>query len=133
MVNFVNGSMYCIYFGKTVGSEINDEHFGIVFNIKSNDNMVLCIPMTSPKEKHFLTEKDFNDRNYLKLKYPHTYYIKDTDSIVLIDQMRVISKKRLKSIYVDPETGIQKVFCDEEMDIIKIKIEKFMYSILYKK
>ncbi len=95
--------------------------------------MVFCIPMTSPKEKHFKTLEDFQNRNYLKLKYPHTYYLGETDSIVLIDQLRVISINRVREIYEYPETNVQTVISDTELDIIKIKIEKFIESILHKK
>lgn len=130
--NFIDGSMYCTFFGKTIGSEINEEHFSIVFNIKNNANMVFCIPLTSPKEKHFKTIEDFNSRNYLELKYPHTYYISQTDSIALIDQMRVISVKRLRQIYKDPITNKMIYLRPEELDIIKIKIEKFIKSVLHK-
>lgn len=129
--NFMDGSMYLTHFGNTVGAEINDEHYSIVFNIKNNDNLVFCIPLTSPKPKHFRTLEDYNRRNYLKLKYPHTYYISQTDSIALIDQIKVISVKRLNKIYKDDD-GKLVYLRDEELDIIKIKIEKFIKSILHK-
>ncbi len=131
--NFIDGSMISIHFGKTVGAEINNEHYSIVFNIKNNDNMVFCIPLTSPKMKHFKTEKDFNERNYLQLKYPHTYYIAQTDSIALIDQLRVISIDRLRHFHTDPTTGKMITLYPEELDIIKLKVEKFIKSILHKK
>ena len=130
--NFVDGSMYNTHFGKTIGSEINAEHFSIVFNIKNNDNMIFCIPLTSPKEKHFKTLEDYNNRNHLKLKYPHTYYIAQTDSIALIDQMKVISIDRLRQIYTDPDTGKMVYLNEVELNNIKIKVEKFIKSVLYK-
>lgn len=131
--NFVDGSMYITHFGNTVGSEINNEHYSIVFNIKNNDEMVFCIPLTSPKPKHFKTPEDFERKNYLALKYPHTYYIHQTNSIALIDQMKVISSKRLGKIYTEEVTNKQVYLRPEELDIIKVKIEKFIKSILYKK
>lgn len=129
--NFVDGSMYLTHFGNTVGAEINDEHYSIVFNIKNNDNLVFCIPLTSPKPKHFRTQEDYDNRNYLKLKYPHTYYISQTDSIALIDQIKVISIRRLNKIYKDDNEKLV-YLRDEELDIIKIKVEKFIKSVLHK-
>ena len=130
---FIDGSMYNIHFGKTVGCEINNEHYSIVFNIKNNSKMVFCIPLTSPKPKHFKSIEDFNNKNYLGLKYPHTYYIQQTNSIALIDQMKVISVDRLGKIYTEEDTGKQVYLRPEELDIIKVKIEKFIKSVLHKK
>lgn len=36
---FADGSMFLVHFGKTVGAEINDEHYSIIFNIKNNENI----------------------------------------------------------------------------------------------
>ncbi|HIS11492.1 MAG TPA: hypothetical protein IAB40_00105 [Candidatus Onthocola stercoravium] len=48
--NYKNGSVYHINFGKTFHPEIKSKHLGILFTINSTNNMVLCIPMTSPKK-----------------------------------------------------------------------------------
>ena len=50
------GKIYHINFDGYKGSEINNIHLGIVFNIPKINNMVFCIPLTSPKLKHFKTE-----------------------------------------------------------------------------
>lgn len=103
-----NGSVYHINFGRTFHPELKSKHLGILYNIDTTNNMMLCLPMTSPKEKHFKTAEAFNNRDYLNLKYPHLYYIKETDSIVLLEQFRTISKGRIESQYKDPQTN-QKV------------------------
>ena len=131
--NFVDGSMYNTHFGDTVGVEINNEHYSIVFNIKNNEELVFCIPLTSPKPKHFKSKEAYEKKDYLQLKYPHTYYIAQTNSIALIDQLKVISKNRLGKIYVDEQTGRRVYLKPEELDLIKIKIEKFIKSVLHKK
>lgn len=61
--------------------------------------MVFCIPLTSPKAKHFKDLQSFNNRNHLNLKYQNLIYIKRTDSIALLDQMRSISTYRLLKPY----------------------------------
>ena len=88
----INGSVYHINFGRTFHPELKDKHLGILFNIDTTNNMVLCLPMTSPKEKHFKSLDGYVDRDKSQLKYAHTYYIKETDSIVLLEQARMISK-----------------------------------------
>ena len=50
-----------------------------------------------PKEKHFKNLDAFTKRDYLQLKYPHLYYLKETDSIVLMEQFRTISTSRIES------------------------------------
>lgn len=130
--NFVDGSMYNTHFGKTVGVEINNEHYSIVFNIKNNGNLVFCIPLTSPKPKHFIDKEAYERRDHNKLKYTHTYYIQQTDSIALIDQLKVISVNRLGKIYKEEGTGKLVYLRPEELDLIKIKVEKFIKSVLHK-
>ncbi|MDE5587484.1 MAG: type II toxin-antitoxin system PemK/MazF family toxin, partial [Bacilli bacterium] len=98
---YIDGSVYHINFGRTFHPELKAKHLGILFNIKSSNNMVLCLPMTSPKEKHFNTIEGFNNRNIHDLKYPHLYYVKETDSMVLFEQFRTISKARIESQYKD--------------------------------
>ena len=51
----LNGQIYNIDFSGNKGSEINSIHLGIIFTIPKVNNMVFCIPLTSPKEKHFKT------------------------------------------------------------------------------
>lgn len=114
-----NGSVYHINYGKTFHPELKSKHLGILYNIDTCDNMVLCLPMTSPKEKHFETLEDFKNRNYLKLKYPHLYYIKETDSIILLEQFRTISKSRIESQYKNVKTGKKIVLSELEQEKIK--------------
>ena len=90
-----NGQFYSINFTGNIWSEINKIHLGIIYTIPGIKNMVFCIPLTSPKLKHFKTKIDFNNRNHLELKHQNLIYIKETDSIALLDQMRSISIYRL--------------------------------------
>ena len=64
-----NGQIFYINFSGYKGSEINDTHLGIVFRLPNVKNMVFCIPLTSPKRKHFKSIEAFNNRNYNELKY----------------------------------------------------------------
>lgn len=89
--------------------------------------MVFCIPLTSPKEKHFKTVNDFNSRNYLELRYQNLVYINQTDSIALLDQMRSISTKRLLSTYHDI------VLNDENIQLLTLKATKYLRNVLKQK
>ena len=64
-----NGEIYYINFKGNIGNEINKIHLGIVFLIPKIDNMIFCIPLTSPKEKHFKDLNSFKKRNHRELKY----------------------------------------------------------------
>ena len=63
--SFQDGTLCHVNFSNTFGSEIKDMHLAILFNIKGLENLAFCIPLTSPKEKHFKTKEDFEKRNYL--------------------------------------------------------------------
>lgn len=126
--NISNGSVYHINFGKTFHPELKAKHLGILFNIKSTNNMMLCLPMTSPKEKHFNTFEGFKNRDYYDLKYPHLYYVKETDSIVLMEQFRTISKYRIESQYKNINN--QKVVLSQlEQQSLKTAFNKFINNI----
>ncbi len=87
-------------------------------------NMIFCIPLTSPKEKHFKTLNDFNSRNYLELRYQNLVYIDQTDSIALLDQMRSISVKRLLNKYHNT------VLNDKNIQLLTIKATRYLKNIL---
>ena len=124
------GSMYHINFGRTFHPELKDKHLGILFPIKSCENMIFCLPLTSPKEKHFKTIEDFNNRNYNNLKYSHLYYVKETDSIILLEQFRTISKNRIESQYKNPKTNQKVVISQIELNKIKVSFNKFLKNIM---
>lgn len=128
--NYLDGSVYHINFGRTFHPELKDKHLGILINIKSTNNMIFCLPMTSPKEKHFKTCEDYEKRNYLQLKYPHLYYIAETDSMVLLEQFRTISKRRIESQYKNPKTKEKVVLSDLEQEKLKKAFNKFLKSII---
>lgn len=121
-----NGSIYHINFGRTFHPELKDKHLGILYNIDTTNNMVLCLPMTSPKEKHFKTLEYFKNRDFRGLKYPHIYYIKETDSIVLLEQARTISKARIESQYKSPIDNHKVVLSQVE----QTKIQKLFLKII---
>lgn len=123
------GKIYHINFDGYKGSEINNIHLGIVFNIPKINNMVFCISLTSPKLKHFKTENDFNNRNYLNLKRYSLIYINQTDSIALLDQMGTISNKRLLNTYKDNE-GYDVVLNNNNLNLINVKTIKYLENIL---
>lgn len=81
-----DGQIYYINFKGNHGREINNIHLGVIYKLPSIKDVVLCIPLTSPKIKHFKTEEDFNNRNYKNVKHFSWQYLKQTDSIALLDQ-----------------------------------------------
>ena len=85
---FVDGTLCHIDFSGNVGSEINKVHLGVLYNLPGVNNLAMCIPLTSPKIKHFKTEKDYNERNYLETKHFSWQYLKQTDSIALLEQIK---------------------------------------------
>ena len=127
---YINGSIYHINFGRTFHPELKAKHLGILFSIDSCKNMILCLPMTSPKDKHFKTLEGYNNRDFRELKYPHLYYIKETDSIVLMEQFRTISKSRIESQYKDPATLQKITLSDVEQTKLRADFQKFLKGIL---
>lgn len=122
----INGQIYNINFNGNKGSEINSVHLGIIFTMPRIKNMVFCIPLTSPKEKHFKSIEAFNERNHLELKYQHLVYINQTDSIALLDQIRSISTQRLLNAYND-------VILDEQnIQLLIAKLSKYLKNVLSK-
>lgn len=93
--------------------------------------MTLCVPLTSPKLKHFKTKEDFIKRNYLNTKHFGWQYIKQTDSIALLEQLKIIDKKRILNYYKNEDEKII-VLEDKEQSLIKSKITKYLKIILYK-
>ena len=118
-----NGEIFYIDFNGNKGSEIDSTHLGIIFNIPKVRNMLFCIPLTSPKQKHFKSIEAFNKRNYNELKYQHLVYIDETDSMALLDQIRTISVLRLKKSY-------NVVLSSTTIDLINTKISKYIANIL---
>lgn len=131
--NFNDGTLCHINFGdKPLNGEIYNYHLGVLFNINGLSNTFFCIPLTSPKEKHFETHNDYINRNYRNMKHFICHYIKQTDSIALLDQIRVISINRLNNFYKDADNNIV-VLNDKELILLKNKVIKYINLILYKK
>lgn len=130
---FNDGTLCHINFGKASwDGEISKYHLGVLYNIKGVKNTVLCIPLTSPKEKHFKTKKDFEERNYLDTKFFRLHYIKQTDSIALLEQTKTISINRISNYYKNEDNKIV-VLNDKEQQILKNKLIKYLKMILHKK
>lgn len=128
-MKYKNGSFCYINFNNSIGGEINRIHLAVVFNIPGVDNVVFVIPLTSPKEKHFKTKQAFLERNYLETKYFRLHYIIQTDSIALLEQMKSISKLRIIESYKDLENN-PIILSDKELEVLKIKIKKYINYIL---
>ena len=124
----INGQLFHVNFGDTKGSEINNIHLGIIFKLPKISNMVLCIPLTSPKEKHFKTKDDYSRRNYNALKYQNLVYINQTDSVALLDQIRTISTKRLLHTYKDADNN-EICLNDDNLKLINVRIIKYFKNI----
>ncbi len=129
--NFQDGTLCHINFCGTYGSEIKDMHLAVLFNITGVEDLAFCIPLTSPKLKHFKTEKDFNDRNYLETKSKRLHYIRQTDSVALLEQFRCISSLRIANYYKDEDDRIV-VLKDDELDTLKQQTLKYIKNVLYK-
>lgn len=130
--NFQDGTLCHINFCGAYGSEIKDMHLAVLFNIKGVENLAYCIPLTSPKLKHFKTEEDFKNRNYLETKSKRLHYIRQTDSIALLEQFRCISTLRISNYYKDEDNKIV-VLGEEEQEILKKDTLKYITNILYKR
>lgn len=119
-----NGQIYNINFNGNIGSEINSTHLGIIYKIPKVRNMVFCIPLTSPKLKHFKSLDDYNKRNHSELKHQNLVYIDQADSIALLDQMRSISVNRLIKSYKNI------ILNEKNNQILIVKATKYLKNIL---
>lgn len=128
---FVDGTLCHIDFSGNVGSEINKVHLGVLYNLPGVNNLALCIPLTSPKLKHFKTEKDYNERNYLETKHFSWQYLKQTDSIALLEQIKSISKNRIKNYYEDQDGKIV-ILDDYTQQLLKDKVISYFNKIMNK-
>lgn len=129
---FLDGTLCHIDFTGNVGSEINSVHLGVLYNLPGIDNLALCIPLTSPKVKHFKSEKDYNERNYLQTKHFSWQYLKQTDSIALLEQTKSISKNRIKNYYENQDGKIV-VLDTHTQNLLKEKLLSYFNKVLYKK
>lgn len=130
-MKFEDGSLYYIDFGNTFPGEINKMHLAILFNINGVDNAVLAIPLTSPKLKHFRSLEAYEKRNYLETKFLRLHYIKQTDSIALFEQLKSISKLRIKDSYKNADHK-PVILNEKELFALKSKLIKYIKFILYK-
>lgn len=126
-----DGQIYYIDFNGNKGSEIGSIHLGIIFTMANVKNMVFCLPLTSPKEKHFKDTESFNNRNYNELKFKNLFYIEQTDSVALLDQIRCISTFRLLNIYKDSNNN-EVILNENCLKLIRYKIGKYINYILNK-
>lgn len=131
-MQYKNGQVYYINFKGNVGREINKIHLGIIYTLPSIKDVVFCIPLTSPKEKHFKTKKDYIERNYTRVKHFSWQYLKQTDSIALLDQMKTISINRLLSPFEDQDKK-PVILNNETQSLLKEKTIKYINYILNNK
>lgn len=130
-MNFEDGTLCHINFGRTMGTEINNEHLAVLFNIRGVDNLVFAIPLTSPKLKHFKSKNAFEERNYKETKFFRLHYIIQTDSIALLEQMKSISIARISNYYKDADGKIV-ILNEKELNLLRKKLEKYLHYVLYK-
>jgi len=124
-----NGTIYYINFSGNKGREINKIHLGIIYKLPSISDVIFCIPLTSPKSKHFKTEEDYNKRNYKNIIHFSWQYIKQTDSIDLLDQMKTISIDRLQSPLTNEQNDIV-ILTPEIQLLLKNKVLKYLNYIM---
>ena len=130
-MNIEDGNIYFINFKGNVGRKINKIHLGVIYTLPSIKDVVFCIPLTSPKLKHFKTKKDFYKRNYKNVKHFSWQYIKQTDSIALLDQTKTLSTDRILNPYLNEKK--QNIKLDERtQNLLQSKTLKYMELILYK-
>lgn len=128
---FSDGTLCHIDFKGNVGSEINDVHLGVLYNIPGIKNLAFCIPLTSPKEKHFKSSNAFEKRDYRETKHFSWQYLKQTDSIALLEQMKTISRKRIKNYY-ENEDGKIIILDEQTQKLLKEKVISYINKIMYK-
>lgn len=126
-----NGQIFYINFSGNIGREINNRHLGIIYSLPTIKDVVFCIPLTSPKIKHFKTKEDFINRNYKEGVHFSWQYLKQTDSIALLDQMKTISTRRLISPFLNQDHKIV-ILDNNTQKLLKNKIYKYMEMILDK-
>lgn len=129
---FVDGTLCHIDFKGNVGNEINSTHLGVLFNYPGIEGLVLCIPLTSPKEKHFKSKEDFEKRNYLNTKHFSWQYLKQTDSIALLEQTKSISKMRIKNYYENQDGKII-TLDDKHKKLLREKLISYLEIVMNKK
>ena len=126
----IDGEIYNIDFKGYIGFEINDTHLGVIYTISNIKNMVLCVPLTSPKEKHFRSYDNFIKRNYLKLSHSNYVFIKQTDSIALLDQIKFISVNRVLNPMLLNKKNV--ILNNKEQILLKEKNYKiFTFSFIF--
>ena len=126
-----DGQIYYINFKGNRGREINNIHLGVIYKLPSIKDVLLCIPLTSPKIKHFKTEEDFNNRNYKNVKHFSWQYLKQTDSIALLDQLKTISIERLLNPFENQDKK-EITLNENTQQILKEKIKQYINLILDK-
>lgn len=89
------------------------------------------IPLTSPKPKHFENIQDYNNRNYRNIKYFRYHYIKQTDYIALLEQIKIISIDRINDYYREVNNKII-ILNKKEKKLIINKTIKYISLILKK-
>lgn len=92
---------------------------------------MLCIPLTSPKSKHFESIQDYNNRNYRNIKYFRYHYIKQADYIALLEQIKIISIDRINDYYREVNNKII-ILNEKEKQLIINKTIKYINLILKK-
>ena len=132
-MEFEDGTLCHVNFGdKPLNGEIYNYHLAVLFNIKGLDNTIFCVPLTSPKPKHFQTYNDYVKRDYRNMKFFRCHYIKQTDSVALLEQIRAISVDRLTHFYKDADNKVI-VLNEKEMELLKKNVTKYINLILNKK
>ena len=92
---------------------------------------MFCIPLTSPKPKHFESIQDYYNRNYRNMKYFRYHYIKQTDYIALLEQIKIISIDRINDYYREVNNKII-ILNEKEKQLIINKTIKYINLILKK-
>jgi len=128
-MKFEDCTLGYIDFKNFIGGEINNVHLAVLFNIPAINNVVFAIPLTSPKLKHFKSLKAFEDRNYLETKFLRLAYIKQTDSIALLEQVKSIFIYRIIDYYRDKENNIITLNF-KELNILRNRVKKYIDYIL---
>ena len=130
-MNLQDGEIYYINFKGNLGSEINNIHLGIIFKLHNIKNIIFCVPLTSPKLKHFKTAEDFKIRNFKNILHFNWQYIKQTDSIAMLDQIKTISINRLLKAYKGNSKKTVKLD-DNTILLLKSKIIKYINLVIKK-
>lgn len=114
--NKAKQNVYLIDFGKTIGTEIHDEHFAVV--IKELDCIAIIVPLTSKKD--FIPQWMDNNDLIIDIGEVHGFPNEAKECYANVSAIQSVSKKRL-SKYGDKQNGLYYDLYLDDCQMLKIQ------------